>query len=93
MRRTSGSLRAERFCGFTRRYLNALSFLLSSSVKDTILTTLPKIICVSSDEDEGTELLTKFVAELCKEGLSFAIMADSFLPFEKLYGCLIISTS
>lgn len=67
IRRTSGSRRAERFCGLTNRYLNELSFLLSSSVKDTIRTTLPKIIWVSSD-DEGVELLMKLDEWLCWKG-------------------------
>lgn len=58
IRSTSGSLRAERFCGFTKRYLKALSLRLSSSVSDTILTTLPKMIWVSSDTDEGVDVLT-----------------------------------
>jgi hypothetical protein len=49
IKRTSGSCRVEIFCELTNRYLKVLSFReKSSSVSDTILTTLPNIICVSS---------------------------------------------
>lgn len=71
--RTSGSLRADKFWGLTKRYLKALSFLLSSSVKDTILTTLPNIIWVSSDDVDGVEL-TKCNAELWKVSIHIEVL-------------------